>query len=674
MIKNKAFTFLIFSTILLNFSINNSAFATESDGATNKYPDYACEFVGRDTCENFNRKIFVFNTKLNKYVIRPVNIAWASVMPQYGIDRIQSFYTNLKYPIRLASCLLQKDFKASGTETVRFLTNTTLGVVGLYDPALTRFKIEPCDEDLEQALAYYNVKKGPYIVLPVISPGNVREVAGQVLDLPLNPSAYIMGPVSLVSTGVSLVNETTSMQPLLKAISSDYADPYQVTKQLCGVEQYIKNANLDRKEVLAEKAASQKIFKISNVSDNSAANPNLKADIKLNNYNPQGPLVDSMRTMFFDNQNLNDSIWSEMSVWNKTFKKQIKTSSVNVDFMHPNYKYRYILQKNKTAPVAIIYPSIGEGIMSDESVMQAKILYDEGYSVVIEGSTFQWEFIKSMPDNYRPGLPSRDAYYSRIVTSMIINQLQGKYACKFNKKILVGNSFGALTALFVAAQENDTSLGKNTLGISNYIAINPPIEIFYALKKLDKFSQEWKNDPSDIKLRAAITAQKVVQVSQKLSDKKSPNREDTKTQILPFTDDEAKLAIGFTMKQKLSDVVFTIEKGSTSKKSDIYDSINNMSFYDYAQKYLINNQDKSVEQLSYDSSLYSLASFLQKNKNYKIYHSLDDCFVNLEQLTWLKKQTGNKSIFFSNGSHLGFLYRKEFLKEFKNDIKVRESL
>lgn len=666
MIKNKTFTFLLFSALILKMSFGNIALGGESIGATNKYPDYACEFVGNDTCENFNRKIFIFNTKLNKYVIRPVNIAWASVMPQYGIDRVQNFYTNMKYPIRLAGCLLQKDFQASKTETVRFLTNTTLGIVGLYDPAKDKFKIEPCDEDIAQALAYYKVKKGPYLVLPVINPGNTRDVAGELLDLPLDPSAYIMGPVSLVSTGVSLVNETTSMQPLLKAIDSDYADPYQITKQLSGIAQYIKNTNLDRKDVLAEKTASQNIVKISNISDNSEQNLNLNADIELKNYNPQGPLVDSMRTMFFDGQNLNNSIWSEMSVWNKTFKKQIKTSSVNIDFMRPNYKYRYILQKNKTAPVAIIYPSIGEGIMSDESVMQAKILYEAGYSVVIEGSTFQWEFVKSMPNNYKPGLPSRDAYYSRILTSMILNQLQGKYACRFNKKILVGNSFGALTELFVAAQEES----DNTLGISKYIAINPPIEIFYALKKLDKFSQEWKNDPSDIKLRAAIAAQKVVQVSQKISDKKNHTVEES----LPFTNDEAKLAIGFTMKQKLSDVVFTIENAPTSRKSGIYDSINNMSFYDYVQKYIVSGQDKSFDQLSYDSSLYSISAFLQKNKKYKIYHSLDDCFVSPDQLNWLKKQTGNKSVFFSNGSHLGFLYRKEFLDEFKNDIKLTHSL
>jgi len=96
-----------------------------------------------------------------------------------------------------------------------------------------------------------------------------------------------------------------------------------------------------------------------------------------------------------------------------------------------------------------------------------------------------------------------------------------------------------------------------------------------------------------------------------------------------------------------------------------------MSFHDYAQKYLISNQNKSFEQLNYDSSLYSLADFLRKNKKYKIYHSLDDCFVNREQLIWLKQQSGNKSVFFSNGSHLGFLYREEFINQFKKDINIK---
>lgn len=660
MIKNRTF-WVLTAALFFNFCFINKSFAIENTEVKSKYPDYSYEFVGNDKFESFNRKIFTFNLKANKYVIKPINIVWASVMPQYGIDRVNSFYTNMKYPIRLMGCLLQKDFESSRSETKRFFINTTMGVVGLYDPAQTKYKIEPRQEDIEQVLAYYNWKRGPYLVLPVVAQGNIRDLAGQALDMPLNPTSYIVGPIALASTGVSLVNETTSMQSIFK-MAETYADPYEIAKQAYGLDKYIKNSNIDRSDVLKEKTASQKIIKINNLEPNSS----LKADVKLNNYNPQTPLVDSMRTILFDNENLNNSKWSELSVWNKSFSKQIKTASVNINSTRPSYKYRYVLQKDKTAPLAIIYPSIGEGVMSSESMVQAKLLYDQGYSVVIQGSSFNWEFIRSMPDGYRPGLPTQDAKYLRLTTSKIINDLQTKNACIFNKKILVGTSFGALTSLFAAEQEDK----NNTLGISNYIVINPPIKIFYALQQLDKYTEGLNNNQSDIKERAAITAEKVMQVSQ--------IAQTSKPESLPFVNDEARLAIGFAMKQKLSDVVFTIENGSkispVSKKQDLYKLINNMSFYDYAQKYLISVQGKSVEQLDYESSLYSLTNFLKENKKYKIYHTLDDCFVNQDQLAWLKKQTNNKSIFFSNGSHLGFLYRKEFIDEFTKDIKFQNVL
>jgi len=676
MIKTKAY-FIVSAALFLFFCINNAGFAVQDTAVKSRYPDYAYEFTGRDKCENFNRRIFIFNSKFNKCIVRPINTVWASVMPKYGMERVQNFYTNMEFPIRLMGCLLQKDFKATKTESVRFLTNTTLGVGGLYDVAKTRFKIEPCNEDMEQVLAHYKVKQGPYIVLPIVASGNVRDIAGQVLDCPLNPTSYIIGPVAMIAKSISLVNKTTSMQSLFKAINYTYADPYEITKKLQGVEKYIKNTNLDREDVFKAKTATQEIVKINNIpdkpTDEISLRTNLKADIQLENYNPQCPLVDALRTSMFDDKSLTDPTWSELSVWNRSFSKKIKTSSVNIEPNHPNYKYRYILQKNKTSPLAIIYPSIGEGIMSYHSVVLGKMFYDAGYSVLIQGSTFQWEFVKSMPDKFRPGVPPNDAHYARIVTSKIINNLQSKNACTFNKKVLLGTSFGALTTLFVASQEET----ENTLGITKYISICPPVEIFFAQRQFDKYAQDWKNNPGDIKMRAAIVAEKVLQATQNVSDKKTGK----KPECMPFTEDEAKLVIGFIMQQKLSDLVFTIEKSPTCKKCDFYKSINNMNFDDYVQKYIQkHNQDpldiaqnKAYEQLNYDTSLYSLANFLQTNKDYKIYHALDDFFVNSDQLSWLKKQTDEKAVYFSNGSHLGFLYRKEFTDELKKDISLQNS-
>lgn len=692
MINKRAF-FIFAAVFLINFSLTDKSFAIESvdlsNNATYKYPDYAYEFVGKDKCENFNRKIFIFNSKVNKFVIRPINTVWASVMPQYGMDRVKSACNNIEYPVRLVSCLLQKDFKSSKQETVRFFTNTTLGLGGLYDPAKDKFKIEPRQEDMGQALAKCKkIKSGPYVVLPIVASGSVRDIAGQALDYALTPTSYVIGPVVMMAKALTTLNKTTYLQSIVKTIDNTYVDPYEITKKLTGAERYLRTENLDRGEVLAEKTASQNIVKINDTEENSVLKPalrsDLKCDIELNNFNSQCPLVDSLRTVMFEGKNMNDSVWSEMSVWNKSFSNKLKIASVSVDDKRPNYKYQYILQKNKNAPLAIIYPSFGEGIRSHHSIVLAKLFYDEGYSVVIQGSVFQWEFVKSMPSDYRPGFPKMDTHYLRLITSKILANLETKKACNPSKKILIGTSFGALDTLFVAAKEEE----ENILGISKYISVNPPVEIFYALTQVDKYSQDWKNDPSDIKMRATVTVAKAIQVAQNISQEKDTKKvsrvlnkgenkvEDTniadiKDPTLPFTDGEAKLIIGFVMKQKLSDLVFTMENVSKSKKSDFYQKINNMSFYDYATKYLHINNYGSIEQLNNDTSLYPLADFFQKNEKYKIYHTVDDYYATPEQLAWLKRQAKDKAVFFSNGSHLGCLYRKEFTEELKKDIQLQ---
>lgn len=702
--KTKAFA--IFAVLLcLNFGLNNFVSAEETAAQSNKYPDYAYEYLGRDKFEGFNRKMFTFNSKLNKYVIKPVHIVYASVMPQFGMDRIKCACSNIEYPIRLTSCLIQRDFSASGRETVRFLTNTTMGIGGLFDPAKSIFHIEPVQEDMEQALAKCKVKSGPYLVVPILASTTPRGLAGKALDAALNPSSYIATPViALVKAGLTL-NKSTAIQPLAKTLETTYADPYEVARKLYGIDNYIKNSNLDRKEVLdtevvlfdgselveepeneikvtaqqedtkPEAAVSQDKIALNEILKGGAnvddivlksydkKNSKLLADMVLFDYNPQSPVVDAMRTALFDLPGISESVWNELSVWNRCFSKQIKTSSVNIDPERENYRYRYIMQKDKNSPVAIIYPSIGEGVMSYHSVVIAKLFYEEGYSVIIQGSHFQWEFIKSMPKEYKPGIPSNDADYLKTVTSKIINQLQAKYNCQFGKKVLIGTSFGALETLFLADKESK----NNTLGIDKFISINPPVELIYAMKQIDRNSEEWNKNPANLKGRVAVTAAKVMRLYKLRED--SPER---KIDTLPFSEEEAKLITGFIMHQKLSDVVFTIEDPSKSKKcSTVYDKLNNISYQDYAQKYLLADTYDSIEDLSYDASLYSISDYLSNNDNYKIYHALDDYLVNQDQLKTLKQYSKSNTLLMSNGSHLGFLYRQEFIDDLRKEISLK---
>ncbi len=88
------------------------------------------------------------------------------------------------------------------------------------------------------------------------------------------------------------------------------------------------------------------------------------------------------------------------------------------------------------------------------------------------------------------------------------------------------------------------------------------------------------------------------------------------------------------------------------------------------KKYIVKDGILAYDDLNYDTSLYSIRDYLENNDNYKIYHTLDDYLVNSQQLNILKKHTGNKSVFLNNGSHLGYLYRPEFISSLKNDVAI----
>lgn len=211
----------------------------------------------------------------------------------------------------------------------------------------------------------------------------------------------------------------------------------------------------------------------------------------------------------------------------------------------------------------------------------------------------------------------------------------------------------------------DKEYKNNTLGNAKFISICPPVELIYAMKQIDKNSEEWNKSPADLKQRVALTAAKVMKLYQA--------KEDINVEInnLPFTEEEGKLITGFIMHQKLSDLIFTIEKASKSAQSDIYHVINNMSYQDYAKKYLLTDSEDSCEDLTYESSLHSISAFLENNNNYKIYHSLNDYLTNTNQLKRLKSYSKDKIVLLDNGAHLGFLYRKEFLEDLKTTISLK---
>jgi phospholipid-binding lipoprotein MlaA len=135
-----------------------------------------------DPFEQVNRKIFAGNQALNSAVVYPLANAYRENVPEQVRDRIDAFTTNLSEPMVFANDLLQLRPDAAATTLARFLTNSTVGALGLFDVAAT-FGQAHQSGDFGQTLYVWGVRDTAYVVLPVLGPSNVRDGIGTGISL-----------------------------------------------------------------------------------------------------------------------------------------------------------------------------------------------------------------------------------------------------------------------------------------------------------------------------------------------------------------------------------------------------------------------------------------------------------------------------------------------------------
>ncbi len=140
-----------------------------------------------DPIEPVNRGIFWFNNQFDRFLLEPVAEGYDYVLPKFIKKGVSNFFNNLKYPSHLLSDLVQLKFDQVGLHTSRFLLNSTVGIVGFMDIADFRFGLKEHREDFGTALGYYGIGGGPYLVLPLLGPSNVRDLVGEVVDGAINP-------------------------------------------------------------------------------------------------------------------------------------------------------------------------------------------------------------------------------------------------------------------------------------------------------------------------------------------------------------------------------------------------------------------------------------------------------------------------------------------------------
>jgi len=142
-----------------------------------------------DPWEGFNRSMYRFNFYFDKYLFLPVVSGYEFVTPVFVQDRISGFYNNIGEVRNLTNSLFQLKALESVTTLGRFVTNSTLGIGGLFDPA-TKFGLKRHDEDFGKTLGYWGAGSGPYVVLPIFGPSSLRDTGGLVVDTGISYGIY----------------------------------------------------------------------------------------------------------------------------------------------------------------------------------------------------------------------------------------------------------------------------------------------------------------------------------------------------------------------------------------------------------------------------------------------------------------------------------------------------
>jgi len=159
-----------------------------------------------DPLESINRKVFVLNDGFDKFVFRPVAQGYQFITPDAAQRGVGNFFANLYDFNTSFNALLQWRFEGAAESGGRFVINSTLGIVGLFDIA-TRMGIRPYRTDFGHTLAIWGFESGPYLMVPFFGPRTIRSGTGTIVDIYASPQAFI-GNVRLRNTlyGLELID------------------------------------------------------------------------------------------------------------------------------------------------------------------------------------------------------------------------------------------------------------------------------------------------------------------------------------------------------------------------------------------------------------------------------------------------------------------------------------
>lgn len=202
-------------------------------------PDAVADYEQtNDPLEPTNRVFYAVNNGLDTVILRPLALGYRYVVPQPVRDGVHNVLSNLGTPVQLANDVLEGKPHNAGQTVMRFVINTTVGVVGFFDVA-TKWGFPNHDNDFGMTLATWGVPEGPFLFLPVLGPSDPRDAVGFGVDIVLDPFTWVgnshdgtIKALNWTRFGLNAVDSRERVEDSLQQIKKTALDPYATFRSL----------------------------------------------------------------------------------------------------------------------------------------------------------------------------------------------------------------------------------------------------------------------------------------------------------------------------------------------------------------------------------------------------------------------------------------------------------
>lgn len=575
-----------------------------------------------DPLEGFNRGVHVFNKVVFQHLVYPIGTSVDFLVPDPLQRGLRNAGHNMLYPIRLVNTCLQGKWSQAWDETKRFGVNTTVGVLGFRDQA-TQWDIPSHSEDFGQTFGYYGMGPGFFLNLPFLGPSTGRDTIGLILDYPFDLVNWIFpGGTATAINSARMVNLYSMHAATMRLFFDVQEDSYAVVR----------------------------------------AGYTLRRETRIADY--------QLPVDFVGNDPDQTMGYIMLQPKRKDYALQGYTRLVRLAGAVEKLPYTCWHCPHDRG-VLVILPGIGGHRLSAGVAALAELFVADGWSVIALSSSFTPDFfLGAAPAGYLPGNFRADAALISDALRTVLADYRRHYPDSSSTQALMGFSLGALNALYLAEREAQGEAG--TLSFAQYLAINPPVDPLYALRRVDEFfaiPASWPEAEREERSR---------ELFYRLASFLAIGDQEEDFRMPPMTLAESRFLIALNMRLALVETLIASQRVANMgvlrndpnrRNSALEVEALGTGYEDYARYYMLPylsrqnpsaEQSEDLEKLASGLSLRLLRACMRDFSKVTIFMNRNDFLLRDDDAAWCDEFFGERAVFYPAGGHLGNMAQPDY--------------